>query len=81
MLALNDAAVMLALAIVMDLLLGEPPAAIHPVVWMGRWIHWWERRAPSAPAVPAYVDIATQRPAANARLVEAVRDLRPVAAR
>lgn len=34
------------LAIAFDLILGEPPAAIHPVVWMGRLIGFLYRCAP-----------------------------------
>jgi adenosylcobinamide-phosphate synthase len=30
----------LALAIIMDILIGEPPAAIHPVVWIGKLIKY-----------------------------------------
>jgi len=26
------------LAFILDILLGEPPNRLHPVVWMGRWI-------------------------------------------
>jgi adenosylcobinamide-phosphate synthase len=33
----------LALAVVLDLLLGEPPRALHPVVWMGKAIGLLER--------------------------------------
>ncbi len=36
----------LAAAIAVDALLGEPPAAIHPVVWMGRAVRLAERWAP-----------------------------------
>ena len=36
-------------ALALDLLVGEPPARVHPVVWMGRLIGWLESRAPSAP--------------------------------
>lgn len=43
-----DSVLVLAVAIVMDVLLGEPPNAVHPVVWMGRWIGWGERHAPQA---------------------------------
>lgn len=38
----------LLLALLLDLLFGEPPLAIHPVVWMGKAISFWERLAPSA---------------------------------
>ncbi|MEE8473274.1 MAG: cobalamin biosynthesis protein [Dehalococcoidia bacterium] len=34
------------LAIVLDILLGEPPAALHPVVWMGKLASLLERAAP-----------------------------------
>ncbi len=37
---------MLAAAVALDLLLPEPPAALHPVVWMGRATKALERRAP-----------------------------------
>jgi adenosylcobinamide-phosphate synthase len=38
------------LALAVDWWLGEPPAAAHPVVWMGRALQWWgERLAPRAP--------------------------------
>ena len=38
------------LALALDGWLGEPPVAWHPVVWMGRALHWWgERLAPPAP--------------------------------
>jgi adenosylcobinamide-phosphate synthase len=37
----------LAAALTVDLLLGEFPRAVHPVVWMGKMIRWLERRAPS----------------------------------
>ena len=36
----------LAAALALDLLLGEPPAAVHPVVWTGTLIAALERRAP-----------------------------------
>ncbi len=43
----------LLLAVAWDLALGEPPAPVHPVVWMGRIIGLLERWAPSgrAPAL------------------------------
>ncbi|GLV48349.1 cobalamin biosynthesis protein CobD [Thermus sp. LT1-2-5] len=34
----------LLLALLLDALLGEPPARLHPVVWMGRYLAWaWKR--------------------------------------
>ena len=38
----------LLLAVALDLALREPPAALHPVVWMGRLIAFLERRSPPA---------------------------------
>ncbi|MEM2925105.1 MAG: adenosylcobinamide-phosphate synthase CbiB [Methanocellales archaeon] len=43
-----DAAVILLLAILWDLTLGEPPSFLHPVVWIGRAIDFLQRRAPSS---------------------------------
>ncbi len=40
------AAAVLAVALALDLALGEYPARLHPVVWMGRAISALERRAP-----------------------------------
>jgi adenosylcobinamide-phosphate synthase len=37
----------LAVALVLDATLGEPPAAVHPVVWMGRLLRWLETGAPT----------------------------------
>jgi adenosylcobinamide-phosphate synthase len=37
----------LALALALDLVVGEPPAQVHPVVWMGRVLDALERRAPN----------------------------------
>ncbi len=37
----------LPLALALDLLLGEPPRPVHPVVWMGKIISFWERLAPA----------------------------------
>jgi adenosylcobinamide-phosphate synthase len=39
-------ALLLAAALAIDLVLGEPPNALHPVVWMGRLIGFLERHAP-----------------------------------
>ncbi len=38
---------MLAAAVALDLAVGEPPQALHPVVWMGRAVSALERLAPS----------------------------------
>jgi adenosylcobinamide-phosphate synthase len=40
----------LALAVALDLVLGEPPAGLHPVVWMGRLLGFLEKGAPGGPA-------------------------------
>ena len=42
-------ALILALAVGVDLWRGEPPARIHPVVWMGRLIGFIRDAAPDAP--------------------------------
>jgi adenosylcobinamide-phosphate synthase len=42
------AAAVLAAALALDLVLGEYPARLHPVVWMGRAISALERRAPAS---------------------------------
>jgi adenosylcobinamide-phosphate synthase len=42
--------IVLAGALVLDLTVGEPPNALHPVVWMGRLQRRLRRRAPRAPA-------------------------------
>jgi adenosylcobinamide-phosphate synthase len=36
-------------AVAFDLLVGEPPASFHPVVWMGQLIGVFERRQPEQP--------------------------------
>ncbi len=41
-----EARLALAVALGVDVIGGEPPASIHPVVWMGRTIALLERRAP-----------------------------------
>jgi adenosylcobinamide-phosphate synthase len=43
---MGRAAAVLALALAIDLLAGEYPAALHPVVWMGRCSAFLEARAP-----------------------------------
>ena len=42
---LDAGALLLALAI--DLAFREVPAAVHPVVWMGKLVSWLERIGPS----------------------------------
>jgi adenosylcobinamide-phosphate synthase len=44
---MNDRLIMLLGALALDLLFGEPTNALHPVVWMGRYIGWAERHAPA----------------------------------
>jgi adenosylcobinamide-phosphate synthase len=45
----------LAVALLLDAAFGEPPAALHPVVWIGRFIRLLERHAPrGAPAQLTY---------------------------
>jgi adenosylcobinamide-phosphate synthase len=36
----------LAGAIALDILFGEPPLRLHPVVWMGRFVGWFKRTIP-----------------------------------
>jgi len=38
-----DLIIILGGALALDLLLGEPPLLIHPVVWMGKFISWWAK--------------------------------------
>jgi len=41
------AALALCAAVALDLLVGEPPGAVHPVVWMGRTLRLLRRAAPA----------------------------------
>jgi adenosylcobinamide-phosphate synthase len=41
-----DRLLTLAAAALLDWLVGEPPAAMHPVVWIGRFANGWIRHAP-----------------------------------
>ena len=38
-----DILIILSLALAIDLVSGEPPRVIHPVVWMGKVTSLWER--------------------------------------
>ncbi len=42
-------------AVAVDLLAGEPPAAVHPVVWMGRLAGLLERRSPKRGRVAPFL--------------------------
>ncbi len=42
----SDDLAVLALAVLLDLTLGEPPTRMHPTVWMGRMVGFLESRAP-----------------------------------
>ena len=44
--------IVLALALVLDLVCGELPNRFHPTVWMGKTISWAEKLAPKAPGGP-----------------------------
>ena len=46
-------AVILLLALLLDLTLGEPPNRLHPTVWMGKTVAFAERIAPGPQAAPA----------------------------
>ena len=54
--ALNVLVILLAVAL--DLLLPEPPAIIHPVVWMGKAISAFERVAPAGPVAGLFFGCA-----------------------
>ncbi len=36
----------LGLALLLDVVFGDPPNRYHPVAWMGRWIDRWRPRSP-----------------------------------
>ena len=42
------------LALLLDWRLGEPPTALHPVVWMGRYLAWSGRRLTRLPPIRAF---------------------------
>jgi adenosylcobinamide-phosphate synthase len=45
----------LLVAVALDLLLGDPPNALHPVAWMGGWIRWGERHVPHSGKVVVFL--------------------------
>ncbi len=49
----NERIAILAMALAIDLLWGEPPEPVHPVVWIGRLIGGLEERAASSPRHPS----------------------------
>jgi len=42
-----DILLILALSLILDFTLGDPPNAFHPVAWMGRVVSFFERKGPS----------------------------------
>jgi adenosylcobinamide-phosphate synthase len=78
---MNSRGGVLALAVLLDLLLGEAPAGLHPVVWMGSALSRLERLAPSGegPRMAFGSVVAVALPAAWAVLAWAVgRRLPPI---
>jgi|YelNatPaOPRAMG01_1025707.scaffolds.fasta_scaffold19101_5 adenosylcobinamide-phosphate synthase len=51
-----ESLLILTLALAVDVLLGEPPRALHPVVWMGKMISWGERLAPQFQESPTFAN-------------------------
>jgi adenosylcobinamide-phosphate synthase len=47
------------MALALDGFVGEPPAWLHPVVWMGRVLAWFETRAPSGEGERLAYGVAT----------------------
>jgi adenosylcobinamide-phosphate synthase len=45
----------LVLAMLIDRWLGEPPRALHPVVWMGCYLGWIGKRLPARQPAPAFI--------------------------
>ena len=70
-------------ALGLDLLTGEPPASVHPVVLIGRLISWLEARAPRGPRAELRYGIAIAAlPACAAALLGiGLRAVRPRALR
>lgn len=44
----------MSVALLIDAALGEPPAALHPVVWMGKFLSRWGRGLPDRTAARAF---------------------------
>jgi len=51
---MTDAAIILGVAVALDLALGDPPNAIHPVAWLGRLAASIVRIAPRTPPLGAF---------------------------
>ena len=47
-------ACILLLAVCIDRLWGEPPAVVHPVVWMGHYLEFWGKLSTRLPAFWAF---------------------------
>ena len=43
----SELVIVLLLAYVLDIVVGEPPFAVHPVVWMGRLIGFFKKNIPA----------------------------------
>ncbi|XEC97206.1 adenosylcobinamide-phosphate synthase CbiB [Paenibacillus tarimensis] len=41
---LEETLAMICAAIIIDWAIGDPKWPTHPVIWIGRWIHYWERK-------------------------------------
>jgi adenosylcobinamide-phosphate synthase len=69
----------LAAALVVDAVCGEPPAAFHPVVWMGRLLDWLEKQAPRGekPRLAYGLAVALALPAVSAGIAHLVEHLGP----
>ena len=46
---------MLLMAVCIDRLWGEPPAVVHPVVWMGHYLEFWGKLSTRLPATGAFL--------------------------
>lgn len=48
-------ALILLLAVALDLVLGDPPNALHPTAWMGQVIFWGKRHSPASSPVAQFI--------------------------